>query len=83
MDRGSIEPGTEVYTSEGRLCTYRAATEHGHIVEPLVRYHEYDSGEFIEPSGKLIEVPRVFTSEPEDVYGAYRQERLKKLEAGE
>lgn len=83
MDRGSIKPGTEVYTIKGQRALYRAATENGHIIEPLMAFYGYEDGEDFGPSGQLVEVARVFTSEPEEAYGSltkHAQAQLKFLD---
>jgi hypothetical protein len=79
-----IEYMEVVYLEDGRKANLVAKTENGYVVDPFSTYSEYDNDEeYDEPSGKVLQVARVFKEAPIDVVNAEYKAILDKIAEAE
>jgi hypothetical protein len=73
-----------VYLEDGRQAYLIAKTEKGYVVDPLTTYEDYETEEeFVEPSGKVLQVSKVFKVAPIDVVNAEYKSILDKVAEAE
>lgn len=73
-----------VYLEDGRQAYLIAKTEKGYVVDPLATYEDYETEEeYVEPSGKVLQVSKVFKVAPVDVVNAEYKSILDKVAEAE
>lgn len=73
-----------VYLEDGRQANLIAKTEKGYVVAPLATYQDYETEEeYAEPSGKVLQVAKVFKEAPIDVVNAEYKAILDKITEAE
>lgn len=73
-----------VFLEDGRQANLIAKTEKGYVVDPLATYQDYETEEeYAEPSGKVLQVAKVFKVAPVDVVNAEYKSILDKVAEAE
>lgn len=73
-----------VFLEDGRQANLIAKTEKGYVVDPLAIYQDYETEEeYAEPSGKVLQVAKVFKVAPVDVVNAEYKAILGKITEAE
>lgn len=73
-----------VYLEDGRQANLIAKTEKGYVVDPLSTYQDYETEEeYAEPSGKVLQVAKVFKEAPIDIVNAEYKAILDKIAEAE
>jgi hypothetical protein len=73
-----------VYLEDGRQAKMIAKTDKGYVVDPLDTFQDYDTEEeYSEPSGKVVQVAKVFKVAPVEVVNEEYKAILDKVEEQE
>lgn len=73
-----------VYLEDGRQAKMIAKTDKGYVVDPLAVYQDYETEEeYAEPSGKVVQVAKVFKVAPVEVVNAEYKAILDKIAEAE
>lgn len=73
-----------VFLEDGRQANLIAKTDKGYVVDPISKYEDYEGEEeYEEPSGKVLQVAKVFKVAPVDIINEEYKAIIQKVEEQE